>query len=336
MTTSDARANTLLPMMERQVQHLTRLLDDLLDVSRITRGKVALHVEPVDIRQVVDAAVAASRPLIEQMQHELAIDVPAGPMTLTADPVRLTQVVSNLLNNAAKYTPRGGHVALTVRQDGEHLALSVADDGIGIPAERFDAIFEMFTQIDGTAADAHSGLGIGLGLVKGLVLLHGGTIDVRSDGVGRGSEFRVRLPMRGGIVDQAVTPPPVARPGVARKVLVVDDNRDAAASLRMLLELMGHTVRVAHGGDEGVRVAATFRPHAMLLDLGMPHVDGYAVCREVRAAAWGRDVQIIAVTGWGQDEDRRKTSAAGFDAHLVKPVRPETLARLLDDVRAPA
>jgi signal transduction histidine kinase/CheY-like chemotaxis protein len=336
MTSSDARATTLLPMMERQVQHLTRLLDDLLDVSRITRGKVALHVELVDIGEVVDAAVAASRPLIEQMQHQLAIDVPAGPLTLAADPVRLTQVVSNLLDNAAKYTPRGGHLALTVRQDGDHFELSVADDGIGIPAERFDAIFEMFTQIDGAAADSYSGLGIGLGLVKGLVLLHGGTIDVHSDGVGRGSEFRVRLPVHGAIVHQPVTRPLVAVRGVARKVLVVDDNRDAAASLRMLLELMGHTVRVAHGGDEGLRIAAAFRPHAILLDLGMPDMDGYATCRELRATAWGRDIHVIAVTGWGQDEDRRKSSAVGFDAHLVKPVRPDTLARLLDDARTPA
>jgi signal transduction histidine kinase/CheY-like chemotaxis protein len=336
MTSADARAKTLLPMMERQVQHLTRLLDDLLDVSRITRGKVALQVETIDIRQVVDAAVAASRPLIEQMQHELAIDVPAGAIMLPADPVRLTQVVSNLLNNAAKFTPRGGHIALRVRQAGDQIEVSVADDGIGIPAGRFESIFEMFTQIEGAVADVHSGLGIGLGLVKGLVALHGGTIEVHSAGVGRGSEFRVQLPMRGTVGGASVTAPAAGAHGVAQKILVVDDNRDAAASLRMLLELMGHDVRVAHGGDEGVRVAADFRPHAILLDLGMPDVDGYEACRRIRATAWGGDIRMIAVTGWGQDEDRRKSTAAGFEAHLVKPVRPDALARLLDDTRTPA
>jgi CheY-like chemotaxis protein/two-component sensor histidine kinase len=336
MTISDPPAPTVLPMMERQLQHLTRLLDDLLYVSRITRGKVALHIERIALAPVIDAAVEASRPLIDQLGHELTVVMRAEPVALAADPVRLAQILSNLLNNAAKYTPRGGRIALTARRDGGQVELSVADNGIGIPRERLESIFDMFTQIGSTALDTQSGLGIGLALVRGLVVLHGGTIDVRSEGPGRGTEFRVRLPT--GIAmaaDPDVAPLP-DRGAPRQRILVVDDNPDAASSLRMLLELMGHEVRVADGGDKAVRLAGEFRPDTVLLDLGMPGVDGFTACRRIRAAPWGRDMRLIAVTGWGQDEDRRKCMAAGFDAHLVKPVTPETLAQRLRDVRSHA
>jgi signal transduction histidine kinase/CheY-like chemotaxis protein len=336
LTVAEPPAHAVLPMMERQLQHLTRLLDDLLDVNRITRGKIALQIERIDLRQVVNAAVEASRPLIEQMGHEFTIAMPSEPVLLDADPVRLAQILSNLLNNAAKYTPPGGRIALAARHHDDELELSVIDNGIGIPGERLESIFDMFAQIEASAPDAQGGLGIGLSLVKGLVALHRGSIEVRSDGPGRGSEFRVRLPTRLAHSQQSVRTPEQLPLRARQKILVVDDNRDAASSLRMLLELMGHEVRIADGGAKAVRLAAGFRPHIVLLDLGMPGMDGYEACRRIRKAAWGKDMRLIALTGWGQDEDRRRCVAAGFDAHLVKPVKPDRLVELVGDVRSPS
>ena len=335
MKPAEDRLLTVLPMMERQLQQLTRLLDDLMDVSRISRGKIALDLQRVDLRRVLDDAVEASRPMIEQMGHVLEVSIPPTPVHVDADAVRCAQVFSNLLTNAAKYTPSGGRIALQLDDREDAVEVSIADNGIGIAAENLESIFEMFTQLGG-ASHAQGGLGIGLSLAKGLVALHGGTIDAHSEGRGRGSVFRVRLPKR--VARQA--------PGAAQartrarqrrlKVLVVDDNRDAAASLAMLLELLGHEVRVAYDGDGAVRMADEFRPELALLDLGMPNVTGYDACRRIRSEPWGSYVTIIAVTGWGQEEDRRRSAAAGFDHHLVKPLSPDTLESLPRLLRAGA
>jgi signal transduction histidine kinase/CheY-like chemotaxis protein len=333
MTASEPRAQSILPMIERQLQHLTRLLDDLLDVGRITRGKISLHIECVDLRDAVQAAIEASRDQIADMRHEFMVSLPEEPVWLDADPVRLAQIVSNLLNNAARYTPAGGRIALRVTPRGEIAEVSVSDNGIGIPRERLDTIFDMFTQAGGPTSPSQTGLGIGLSLVKGLVTLHGGNVEARSEGAGRGSEFRVHLPVR-------ATPPPAGMAEPRRnaewrklKVLVVDDNRDAAASLASLVELMGHDVRTAYDGESAVGIAEAFRPDMVMLDLGMADVDGYEACRRIREQAWSGRMRLVAVTGWGQDDDRRRSAAAGFDEHLVKPVKPETLEHLLGDVR---
>ena len=323
MTGAESQSQTVLAMMERQLQHMARLLDDLLDVSRISRGKIELHYERVDLRQVIDAAVEASRPLIEQMGHEFSVAIPAKPTFLNADPVRFAQIVSNLLNNAAKYTPSGGRIALKVEHRGHEVEVSVTDNGAGIPAESLESIFQMFTQI-GNQSNAQGGLGIGLSLARGLVALHGGTIEAHSEGLGRGSEFLVRIPTRSTIdTDLPITVS--ASTPKRMKILVVDDNHDAASSLSMLLELKRHDVRTAYDGDSAVQLADSFRPHIVLLDLGMPKMSGYEACRRIRDQAWGAQMTLIAVTGWGQEDDRRKSAAAGFDGHLVKPVDPETL-----------
>ena len=329
----EAHATTVLPMMERQLQHLTCLLDDLLDVSRITRGKVTLHLEQVELAGALQAAIEASRPLIERMGHAFTYSMPPEPVWIEADPVRLAQIISNLLNNAAKYTPEGGRITLTAERRGDVVEIRVADNGIGIPRENLGSIFDMFTQVESHAFHAQGGLGIGLALVKGLAALHGGTIEARSDGPGKGSEFRLRLPA--GVAVPTPTRSP-SRPGEGHaplKVLIVDDNRDAASSLSTLVSLMGHEVRVAFEGEKALEIAEDFRPRTVLLDLGMPGMDGYEVCRRLRALPWGRSLRIVAVTGWGQEEDRRKSAEAGFDSHLVKPVSPETLVDLLGDLR---
>ena len=336
-TVADPRAQSTLPMIERQLKHLTRLLDDLLDVSRITRGKISLHIERIDLRGSVQAAVEATRSQFEQLSHELTLSMPSQPVWLHADPVRLAQVFSNLLNNAAKYTQRGGRIALKVAQHAGMVEISVSDDGIGIRRERLEHVFDMFTQIGSPAQQPQTGLGIGLSLVRSLVSLHGGTIEAHSDGPGRGSEFRIRLPMTVAARSRSAAIRTSTHEGRRKlNVLVVDDNRDAASSLAALVELMGHEVRIAHDGDTAVRAADEFRPQAILLDLGMPGMDGYEACRRIRRHAWGKETMIVAVTGWGQEEDRRKSSAAGFNEHLVKPVMPENIEQLLGDVRSPA
>jgi len=325
MTGADARAPTVLAMMERQLQHMARLLDDLLDVSRISRGKITLQHERIDLRDVVDAAVEANRPLIEEMGHVFSVSAPSEPAFLNADPVRFAQVLSNLLNNAAKYTPPGGRIALKAEHLGDEVEVSVTDNGIGISSESLESIFEMFTQIGSQSSNGQSGLGIGLSLAKGLVALHGGTIEAHSEGLGRGSEFRVRVPTR--LTPDAGSATPGRRVMTPRrlKILVVDDNRDAAESLAMLLQLKGHEVQIAYDGENALQLAEDFRPHTVLLDLGMPKMNGYEACRRIREQTWGTQMTLIAVTGWGQEDDRRNSTAAGFDGHLVKPVDPETL-----------
>jgi PAS domain S-box-containing protein len=318
-------------VLQRQVGHMALLLDDLLDIARITQGKLDIRMERVTINGIVDSAVEAARPLIDGKNHHLTVTLPPEALTIEADPLRLSQVLSNLLTNAAKYTDPGGHIDLrAVSQEGV-LTLSVKDNGIGIAPESIDRIFEMFSQIEGVSGRSEGGLGIGLALVKGLTELHGGAVEVRSDGLGHGSEFVLRLPI--AITDSAsrligsiVGPPAIAG---ARRVLIADDNRDAADSLGMLLGLAGHEVRVAHSGQTALSLAQVFRPDTALLDIGMPDLSGYEVARQLRREPWGIGIRLIALTGWGQTDDRRRAHEAGFDYHLTKPIDPDALAALI-------
>jgi PAS domain S-box-containing protein len=319
-------------MMDRQLTQLVRLVEDLLDLSRVASGKLELRKERIELRAVIDAAVETSRPAIEQAAHELTIVVPDEPIWVDGDHTRLAQVVSNLLNNSAKYTHRGGHVLLGVARDGESAVVSVKDDGIGIPPAMLDKVFVMFTQVDRTLEKTTGGLGIGLSLVKGLVEMHGGTITAKSEGEGQGSEFVVKLPpavpVAGGPEVRSEEAEGIV-PAGRRRVLVVDDNRDAADSLAQLLELLGNEVRTANDGEAGVRVADSFRPDVVLMDIGMPKLNGYEACRRIREQRLGKDIVLVALTGWGQDGDRARSEDAGFNFHLVKPVEFAALTKLL-------
>lgn len=319
-------------VIDRQVEHLTRLIDDLLDVARITRNKLELRKQRVEVAQVIQGAVESSRPVIEQRGHELSVALPPEPIYVNGDLVRLTQVFLNLLNNAAKFTEPGGHVALTAERRETEVVVRVKDTGVGIPAEKLPSLFDMFFQVDRTIERSQGGLGIGLSLVRRLVELHGGRVEARSEGVGKGSEFIVRLPA-------LIEPPPPSReptdcgkpePAV-RRILVVDDNRDAADSLAMLLRLAGNEVRTAYDGLAGVEAAGHFRPDVVLFDIGMPKLNGEDACRRIRGETWGQDMVLIALTGWGQENDRLRTKAAGFDHHLTKPVDPSALMKLLEE-----
>ena len=326
-----AQRGHVLGMMERQVEHLVRLVDDLLEVSRISRGKIQLRREPVELGAVLRSAVEASRPLIEQQQQALRVHVPDEPVVLEADAVRLTQVVSNLLNNAAKYSEPGGRIGLGAWRDGDEVVISVRDTGVGIPREMLPRVFDLFAQVDGTRGRAQGGLGIGLMLVRSLVEMHGGRVEARSEGEGRGSEFVVRLPCGADLREAREDEAPPADDLRARRVLVVDDNVDAAQSLSVLLELKGHDVRVAHDGVSGLELARAFAPEVILLDIGMPDVDGYEVARRVRREPALGGALLVALTGYGQEEDRRRSRDAGFDGHLVKPLDVGALERLLDE-----
>jgi PAS domain S-box-containing protein len=318
-------------VIQRQVGHMALLLDDLLDIARITRGKLELKTERVELTDVVDSAVEAARPLLDGKHHSFRVSLPAEALLLTADPLRLSQVLSNLLTNAAKYTDPGGHIELSGYVEGGMLCLSVQDDGIGMSAESLERIFEMFSQAEGASARSDGGLGIGLSLVRGLVELHGGTVEAMSEGPGCGSKFMVRLPLAASAPSAAAATetdaPQVTI--VGRRVLVADDNKDAADALAMLLELAGHEVRVAHGGRAALSLAQTFRPDVALLDIGMPELNGYEVAKELRREPWGSRMCLIALTGWGQDEDRQRAKDAGFDRHLTKPVDTDALEILL-------
>ncbi len=318
-------------MMERQLQQMVRLIDDLLDLSRISRGKIVLQREPADLGAVLQSALETSRPLIEQSGHHVDFDLPSAPIFVEADLTRLAQVFANLLNNAAKYTEKGGHIRIAVQPAGREVAVSVRDDGIGIPAAMLPRIFEMFTQVDRSLEKAHGGLGIGLSIVKRLVEMHGGTVEAHSPGPGLGSEFIVRLPVLPAVDETGRPANGDEESGVPtrRRILVADDNADAAESLATLLELYGNEVRTAQDGIEAVETAAELRPDVILLDIGMPRLNGYDACRRIREQPWGRDAVIIALTGWGQDDDKRRSLEAGFDHHLVKPVEPAALVSLL-------
>jgi PAS domain S-box-containing protein len=330
----DAQGDDLLQSardtMERQLAQLVRLVDDLLDVSRISRDKITLRQERVELAAILQQSVEACRPLAEQANHHVSVDLPPQPIYLHADAVRLAQVFSNILNNACKYTEAGGKIWLSAERQGSDVLVRVKDTGLGIPADKLGSVFEMFTQVDRTLERSQGGLGIGLTLVKRLVEMHGGSVEALSEGPGRGSEFAVRLPV---LIDQpeAKRPVPSAEEKrmAARRVLVVDDSADAAASLSMLLTLSGNTTRIAHDGLEALELAEKFRPEVILLDIGLPKLNGFEVCRRIRQRPWGRDVLVVALTGWGQDDDRRKSKDAGFDHHLVKPVDYTLLMELL-------
>jgi PAS domain S-box-containing protein len=317
-------------VIARQVAVMVRLVDDLLDVSRISRNTLDLRKQRVELTAVVDGAVEGSGPFLRQCGHELTVRLTPQPLHLDADPVRLAQVFSNLLNNAAKYTNRGGHIRLTAEREGSDAVVSVRDDGIGIPGDMLARVFDMFTQVDRTLERSQGGLGIGLTLVRRLVEMHDGSIEARSGGPGQGSEFVVRLPL---IQPPHEGPPqgegPRAKALSGCRVLVVDDNRDAADSMGMLLRLKGNDVRTAHDGLEGVELAGTFRPELVLLDIGLPKLNGYDVARQIRRQPGGAEVVLVALTGWGQDEDRRRSQEAGFDLHVVKPVDLMALEQLL-------
>jgi signal transduction histidine kinase len=323
-------------VVERQVKHLTRLVDDLLDVSRITRGNINLSREPVSVATIIARAIETIQPLIAEQQHELTVDVADEVLEVEGDLTRLTQVLGNLLNNAAKYTDPGGSIALSARREGTDVEIRVRDNGIGIPPELLPRLFQLFTQVDAAAHRAQGGLGIGLALVRQLVQMHGGSVTAYSEGPERGSEFLIRLPLRTLRTRQILKPgtaPAIAgangssKPG--HRILLADDNQDALESLATLLQCDGHEVHTAGDGAQALEVAEQCRPNVVLLDIGMPKLDGYEVARRIRALPWGKAAVLIALTGWGQDEDRRRSREVGFDSHLVKPLDPEALSNML-------
>ena len=317
---SGPAADQIHEMMDRQVSHMVRLVDDLLEISRITRGKIELQREPVELTTVIRNAVETSKPVIEGNRHQLAISLPAEPISLEADSVRLAQVFANLLNNAAKYTKPDGQIWLTAKPDGDAVIVSVRDSGIGVPPELLPKVFDLFTQIDRSLGRSQGGLGIGLALVKQLVELHGGSVEARSDGPNKGCEFRVRLPLTLNPARSQTTKTKGAgwacEPIPARRVLVVDDNHDAANSLGMLLKLLGVDVEVVHDGPSALASLSQFRPDIVLLDIGMPGMDGYEVARRIRAQSHLKDLRLIAVTGWGQLRPRARTRQASIITSL--------------------
>jgi PAS domain S-box-containing protein len=319
-------------MMDRQLEHMVRLIDDLLDISRIGQNKIELKRARVPLAAVINSAVETARPVIEAEGHDLKISLPSEPLFLDADLTRLAQVFSNLLSNSAKYTRPGGKIWLTVERKGEDAIVAVRDNGIGIPTDALQRVFEMFCQIDRSIERATGGLGIGLALVKGLVEMHGGTVVADSDGLGRGSTFTVRLPTLATIPEPAsaalaLDVPPIV--GNGRRILVADDNRDSAVTLAKLLQLLSNDVRTVHDGVEAVEQAEKFRPEVILMDVGMPGLNGYDATRRIREQPWGRTAIIIALTGWGQEGDRIQSREAGCDGHLVKPVSLAELETIL-------
>jgi signal transduction histidine kinase len=333
-TPDGQRAANIRATMDRQLIHLVRLIDDLLDISRVSQGKVTLRKERIQVADVIRAAVEASRPGIDAARHSLDVDLPSGALWLDGDPTRLSQVVGNLLNNAAKYTPEGGRIGLSVRADGNAAAIEVSDNGIGIPVEMQSRVFQLFTQVDRHLERAQGGLGIGLALVKQLVILHDGTITVESAGSGKGSAFTVRLAL-------AAPPEPTTGPleapaekGQLRslKVLVVEDNVDVAEAIGWVLEKLGHDFRFVHNGREALAAARDYRPDVVILDIGLPGMDGYAVCRALREDKLFKNLPIIAQSGWGQSHDKMAASEAGFSFHLTKPVTRKALEKVLVSV----
>ena len=325
-----------LGVIDRQLLQMTRLIEDLLDVSRITQSKLELRKERVDLAEVIHAAIESSRPLLTARAHDFGVDLPPEPILLDADLARLAQVTSNLLNNAAKYTERGGRIRLTARREGTEAVITVRDNGIGIPDQLQGRIFDMFAQVDRSLDRSEGGLGIGLHLARKLAEMHGGSLSVQSAGAGKGSEFTLRLSVSEG---GAPAPRQVASDsaplnfGPPLRVLVVDDNRDSADSLGLLLAVPGNAVRIAYDGLHAVETAAEFRPDVVLLDIGLPKLDGYQAAARIREQPWGKDLTLIALTGWGQEEARQRSKEAGFDSHFVKPVDPGLLMQQLGLLR---
>lgn len=325
--------------MERQTQQLISLVDDLLDVSRITKGKLELRTCRVKLADVVRSAVESCSPAIEELNQELSVEIPGEVIELEADPHRLAQVLCNLLNNSTKYTPEGGKIRLFAQRQGNNVVVSVTDNGLGIPSEMQEQVFEMFAQIDRPQEKGYTGLGLGLPLVKSLVAMHGGSVEVQSEGPDKGSTFSVRLPV---LVDASAAAQATAGAGHTAtsshsecSVLVVDDNKAAAKLLSMIIKSLGHEVRTAHDGQEAIEAAAEFLPKAILMDIGMPQMNGYEAARHIREQSWGQAMLLIALTGWGQEEDRQRTRQAGFDHHLVKPADPADVQELLSMANRP-
>jgi CheY-like chemotaxis protein len=312
--------------MQEQLRHLVRLVDDLLDVSRIIRGKIQVRKEPVRLNDIVDRSLDAGRPLIEAQRQELTVSVPSTVIWLDADPVRLSQVITNLLSNAAKYTEAGGHIWFTVQLQGDQVAICVRDDGIGMDKALLPHVFDLFTQGERTLDRSQGGLGIGLTIVKNLVEMQGGTVEARSEGFGCGSEFTIRMPVSAKRPEQDL---PDAGPTTdsPRRVLIVEDNAGAAKILACVLKKLGnHDVQIAYDGENGLKLAKAFHPELVLLDIGLPGIDGYEVAKRLRQEPEGNRLLVAAVTGYGQEEDRRRSKVAGFDEHLLKPIA-------MDDVR---
>ncbi len=330
-TADDPATDNITGMMQRQLRLIVRLVDDLLDVSRISRGKIELRRERVELNSLVREVVEAARALTQCDDQEITIECPADPVYLFVDPTRIAQVIGNIVNNACKFSGEGGRIAVIVETDGSSAVIRTRDNGIGIAPEKRMMIFEMFTQIDTSLERTERGLGIGLALAKTLVELHDGEITVESDGPGRGSEFIVRLPVAGDTAETPMASGHQVPRLTGRRILVVDDNHDSAASLAVLLEMMGNETRTAHDGVSAYETALAFRPELMLLDIGLPKMNGYDVCRRIRKQPWGEAMTIVALTGWGQKEDVRKSIEAGFNGHLVKPVELEALADVLSD-----
>jgi len=315
--------------MERQLGQLVRLIDDLLDVSRITRNKIDLRRELVELAALIHQSIEDCRPFAESARHEVSVALPSEPMYVEADPARLAQVFGNILHNACKYTEPGGHIGVTAELHDDEVAVKIKDTGVGIPSNKLSSIFEMFLQVDRTLERSQGGLGIGLSLVKRLVEMHGGSVKALSDGPGRGSEFVVRLPVAAKRRSLKTAEPASEPVPPSRRILIVDDNTDSAASLALLLQASGHAAFTAHDGLEALNAAERLQPDAILLDLGLPKLNGYEVCRRLREQPWGKHVVIVALTGWGQIEDRQRSMDAGFDAHMVKPPDYTALMQLL-------
>jgi PAS domain S-box-containing protein len=326
-------------MMDRQLSHMVRLIDDLLDISRIRSSKVELRRSRVLLADVVSSAVETARPALEAAGHRLTVVLPPEPIHLEADLTRMAQVFGNLLNNSAKFTERGGQIWLTATREGGEVSVALRDTGIGIPASALPAIFDLFSQVDRSIERSAGGLGIGLALVKGLVEMHGGTVEATSPGLGQGSTFTVRLPvLESRPVEPSAEELADEAPdssGSKRRILVVDDNLDSAASMAMMLQLLGNEVRTAHDGLEAVELAERFRPQVVLMDIGMPNLNGHEATRRIREQPWGRDMAIIALTGWGQEMDRAQSKEAGCNGHLVKPVELSDLEKLLNEDSIP-
>jgi CheY-like chemotaxis protein len=329
-TATEAQKRWSTDVIIRQVQHMSLLLDDLLDISRITRGTLELRLELTDLAAAIEAAVETARPGIETKRHKLHIDIPTERVQIAADPLRLSQILSNLLTNAAKYTDPDGEIRLSAIATSNDVTIRVADTGIGIAPDTLPSVFEMFSQLHNGRARSEGGLGIGLALSKGLVELHGGSIEARSRGAGQGSEFVVRLPRPAAAERRApAASEPIRNDTVSRRVLVADDNRDGAESLAILLQVEGHEVQVVHDGAAALAALEQSQPDVALLDIGMPGLNGYEVAQRVRSTPIGRSVLLIAITGWGQDSDKARALESGFDHHFTKPIEPERITELV-------
>ncbi|HVS75556.1 MAG TPA: PAS domain-containing protein [Steroidobacteraceae bacterium] len=332
---SDVQRQRSFEIIERQVTHMARLVDDLLEASYISRGRLQLRLQPTTLGAALLAAVETVHPAMESRGHALSVDVPEEPIWLNGDPVRLAQVFINLLANSVKYTDPHGRIELRVAVHGREVVISVRDNGMGISPEMLPRVFDLFSQANTALERTQGGLGIGLALARGIVMLHGGSIEARSEGLGRGSEFIVRLPTGApGVADQAAHAAPATEARQVRRVLVADDNADAAESLALTLKLRGHAVEIAHDGRQALEIAAIAHPEVAVLDIGMPELNGYELAQRIRTEPWGRHMKLVAVTGWSQEEDRRRALAAGFDEHLTKPIELERLIGLIETLPA--